>query len=54
VQRREATENLPKSLPAGFPEKLSSPPVWKGKDTEKQMTGFISSMTRSERRSILH
>ena len=34
-QRRKETESLQTSLPAGFPEKLTSPLVWEGKDVEK-------------------
>ncbi|KZF19187.1 Clavaminate synthase-like protein [Xylona heveae TC161] len=33
---RQANENLPTTLPGGFPAKLSSPLVWHGKDIEKQ------------------
>lgn len=34
IQRRKATEVLPKTVPTGFPEQLSSPLVWEGKDIE--------------------
>ncbi|KAJ5633851.1 hypothetical protein N7528_001693 [Penicillium herquei] len=35
-QRRKETESLQATLPAGFPEKLTSPLVWEGKDIEKR------------------
>ncbi|KAK6815129.1 Taurine catabolism dioxygenase TauD TfdA family protein [Aspergillus parasiticus SU-1] len=34
--RRQATEQLSKTLPEGFPQKLESPLVWEGKDVEKR------------------
>ncbi|GMF80405.1 unnamed protein product [Aspergillus oryzae] len=34
--RRQATEQLSKTLPDGFPQKLDSPLVWEGKDVEKR------------------
>jgi hypothetical protein len=33
-QRRQKAEQLPTSLPGGFPKQLSSPLVWEGKDVE--------------------
>lgn len=35
TRRRKETESLQTSLPKGFPEKLTSPLVWDGKDIEK-------------------
>ncbi|KAF7134150.1 hypothetical protein CNMCM5793_005829 [Aspergillus hiratsukae] len=49
--RRKATEDLPKSLPPGLPEKLSSPLVWKGKDIEKQ-DNWIYKLNDSQREEI--
>lgn len=35
-RRRKATESLPRRVPEGFPEQLSSPLVWEGKDVEQR------------------
>ncbi|PKX92401.1 TauD/TfdA family dioxygenase [Aspergillus novofumigatus IBT 16806] len=50
-QRRKATEDLPKSLPPGFPEKLSSPLVWEGKEIEKQ-DDWIYKLNDAQREEI--
>jgi hypothetical protein len=36
TQRRKATEVLSKTVPIGFPEQVSSPLVWEGKDVENR------------------
>lgn len=35
-QERQRAEQLPTSLPDGFPKQLSSPLVWEGKDVESR------------------
>lgn len=36
THRRKETETLQDSVPVGFPQKLTSPLVWEGKDIEKR------------------
>ena len=36
ARRREASESLQQHVPKGFPEQLSSPLVWNGKDVEQR------------------
>lgn len=36
TRHRKETESLQTSLPAGFPQKLTSPLVWEGKDIEQR------------------
>ena len=36
ARRRKASESLQQHVPKGFPEQLSSPLVWNGKDVEKR------------------
>ncbi|EAW10806.1 TauD/TfdA family dioxygenase [Aspergillus clavatus NRRL 1] len=50
-QRRKATESLPQTLPPGFPEKLSSPLVWEGKDIE-QRDDWIYKLDDAQREEI--
>lgn len=33
-QYRQKTEKLPATIPSGFPQQISSPLVWEGKDVE--------------------
>lgn len=33
-QHRQKTEKLPTTVPSGFPQQLSSPLVWEGKEVE--------------------
>jgi hypothetical protein len=51
VQRRKATEDLPKALPPGFPETLSSPLVWEGKEIEKR-DDWIYKLNDAQREEI--
>ena len=36
ARRRKASESLQQHVPKGFPEQLSSPLVWNGKDVEQR------------------
>jgi hypothetical protein len=36
TRHRKETDSLQTSLPAGFPQKLTSPLVWEGKDIEER------------------
>ncbi|THC95330.1 hypothetical protein EYZ11_005190 [Aspergillus tanneri] len=51
AQRRQETENLPTTLPPGFPDKLSSPLVWEGKDIEKR-DDWIYKLNDEQRQEI--
>ncbi|KAE8391483.1 hypothetical protein ETB97_006777 [Aspergillus alliaceus] len=51
VARRKATEELSKSLPEGFPQKLESPLVWEGKDVEKR-DDWIFKLNDAQREEI--
>ncbi|KAJ5166932.1 uncharacterized protein N7482_005713 [Penicillium canariense] len=47
THRRRETESLQPSVPAGFPQKLTSPLVWEGKDIEKR-TDWIYQLSDSQ------
>ncbi|KAE8378657.1 hypothetical protein BDV26DRAFT_280931 [Aspergillus bertholletiae] len=49
--RRQATEQLAKTLPDGFPQKLESPLVWEGKDVEKR-DDWIYKLNDAQREEI--
>ncbi|GAB1205260.1 hypothetical protein APSETT445_003933 [Aspergillus pseudonomiae] len=49
--RRKATEQLPTTLPDGFPQKLESPLVWEGKDVEKR-DDWIYKLNDAQREEI--
>lgn len=44
TRHRKETESLQTSLPPGFPQKLTSPLVWEGKDVE-QRSDWIYKLT---------
>ena len=46
-QHRQETEELPKTLPSGFPEQLSSPLVWEGKEVESS-SDWIVELTEAQ------
>ena len=46
-QRRQKTEELPKTLPSGFPKQLLSPLVWEGKEVEKS-SDWIVALTEAQ------
>ncbi|KAI9309649.1 hypothetical protein BJ944DRAFT_226638 [Cunninghamella echinulata] len=50
--RRLAEENLTKELPAGFPEQLEGPKVWKGSDYEGQEHEWIYQLNDQELNEI--
>lgn len=50
-QRRKASEDLQQTLPPGFPNQLSSPLVWEGKDVE-QRDDWIYRLNDAERQEI--
>jgi hypothetical protein len=40
-QYRQRTEDLPSTLPTGFPQQLSSPLVWEGKQVEARSEWIV-------------
>jgi hypothetical protein len=46
-QHRQETEKLPTALPGGFPQQLSSPLVWEGKDVENS-NGWIFELNEAQ------
>jgi hypothetical protein len=46
-QHRQKTEKLPTTLPSGFPQQLSSPLVWEGKEVENS-NDWIVELTEAQ------
>jgi hypothetical protein len=51
AQRRKATEQLPTTLPADFPQELESQLVWEGNDVEKR-DDWIFKLNDAQREEI--